>query len=677
MSSTTSTLNARLASFKAKSAELTVQEVKVPDSSADIMTLFESNSAARSDSANEWTIDVFPNIAEILAYVLLMSLQHARLTDHRDHAKSSVATIALYHMAIVYGFFLLNDLHIRPSPSAHARSWSQTAWKHDFAKFLLTLPVPEFLVPVLSQLHACQTDRTKNVFFIPSAAGFDHDHFFGRFFPLNMFAAIHDCTATLPGNSPRMDVLRNLFSRVLYRITAPAFLCTIPDLIGVTIDRTAATTANYINSKLYQVFTAVFNPVLFRDFQRRSSLATLSFRAPTFADNNVNAYDVLFAASSANLREMKVVLQAVSSVLSGHVVMKQNLGQFISSASGSAILKHGYSEFALPTWSHSTNNNKDQLFNAITLLNHQSETDRATDINFLQRPRNAIPPVNANAVIDARYATTAAPDTTVQIPANHQITRYWPFSLRVTANPNPLVRYPAHNNNDLVLFDEDRHVVPRVLVLDTDGTKTVSAHLATLSGKIIEAFELDASAVDHPNAWKSLGLQNSMFADSAIAYKYVRRSKSYRPRNFALNLMVRTRAAPVSTQRLPFTTLLHDRTQFLLPRFLTATNNANPTVPGVRLLDNVVHSHFVQSIVSARTVDATDNAAHNDEVANMPLGRLHVWSPYTYTPFESDDEPLPAIGESRHYFLTNLRTLFGTDFNMVELKHPFEALPVV
>jgi hypothetical protein len=46
-------LTARLASLKAKTAELTVQEVKVPDSSADILMLFQGNSAARTDSANE------------------------------------------------------------------------------------------------------------------------------------------------------------------------------------------------------------------------------------------------------------------------------------------------------------------------------------------------------------------------------------------------------------------------------------------------------------------------------------------------------------------------------------------------------------------------------------------------------------------------------------------------
>lgn len=111
-------------------------------------------------------------------------------------------------------------IYVRPAPSAHARVWAETSWKNDFANFLLSLPLPEFLAPILSQFHSFQTERTKNVFFVPSAAGFDHDQFFGRVFPLNMFAAIHDCTATLPGNSTRNQVLQDLYSRVLYTLFA-------------------------------------------------------------------------------------------------------------------------------------------------------------------------------------------------------------------------------------------------------------------------------------------------------------------------------------------------------------------------------------------------------------------------------------------------------------------------
>jgi hypothetical protein len=668
------TLASRLSSLKTKTAELTVQEVKVPDSSADILTLFQGNSAARSDSSNEWIIDVFPNMIPIIMYVMLMSLQHAGLTEHRVHAKTSVATIGLYHMTIVYGFFLLNDLYVRPFPSAHARAWSQTSWKNEFAVFLLSLPVPEFLVPILSQLHACQTERTKNVFFIPSAAGFEHNQFFGRFIPLNFFSEIHDCTATVPGNTPRLQVLHDLFSRILY--STPTHTYQIPHFIGVTIDQHVATTANTFNSKLYQIFTSVFNPVLFRDFQRRSSLASINLKAPVYTTATPNAYDVLFSSGSSNLREMKVVLQAVSSILSSHVVCKQTLGQFISSASGNAILKHGYSTYALPTWSSNYNLADPNAFTFVTLLHTVNEDERAADISFLQTP--PVVPPQPILVDDVYVAANADPGIPVDLPAGHQIVRTWPWSLRRTMNPANF--WPSATNNEhFIQFDDSLHTNPRVLVLDTDGDKTVTAHLATLTGKILESFELDGSTIELPDVRKSLGMQNCLFADSAIPYKYVQPATEFYPR--AANSLPGPihRSKPNSQPRLPASSLLHDRTTIMLP--VLRTHVVEPvlpaTLPGMTPRNNAYWLRYVQSFLGFRTVDGSNNAIARDSAPATPDARLLLWSPYTYTPYEDDDEPLPDLSQSRHYYLTNLRTIFGTDFNLIEIKHPYEALPVV
>nr|DBA44348.1 TPA_asm: hypothetical protein [Betapartitivirus sp. 'pemphredoni'] len=673
MSSTS--ITARLNALKAKTASVTFTEVKTPVPSADILELFRANSAARTDSSNDWIIDVFPTMTPTMMYTMLMSIRHANATQHREHSKTSVATICMYHMSIVYGFFLLNDLHVRPTPSAHARTWAEVSWKYDFATFLLDLPVPEFLTTILSQYHAFETDRTKNVFFIPSAAGYDHDQFFGRVFPLNMFAAIHDCTANLPGNSSKTDVLRDLYSKVLYTITAPAFSCVIPDLIGVTINQVTPTTANYMNSKLFQVFNSVINPVLFRDFQRRSSLAAISFKSPTFANQHVNAYDMLFSATSANLRELKVVLQAVSATLSDAVPCKTTLGKFIAENTSSAIIKHGYSTFPLPTWSHSDNAAKPASFNLMTQYSLVSEEERAEDFCFLQRPTAAIP--HDNALNDVRFVANAETNVTLTLPANHSIIRTWPLCLRVNnAGENG---FPRHNNDDLVKFLDYIHTAPSVLVLDTDGSLTVDAHLALLAGKIIESFELDGSTVEMPNAAKSLGMQNCMFADSAIPYRYVRPGSFYHPRGAGTILPPLNRATPNSRPRLPASNFLHDRLKIMLPNFNVAINEAAvaDTLPGMTRVTPVNVLRYVQSFLGFRTVDGSSNAAELDAVPAMPDGELMLWSPYTYTPYESDDYPTPDLSASKHYYLSNLRTIFGTDYNLVQVKHPYEALPVV
>lgn len=659
---------------KHKSVTIAFQEAKIATPSANLLTLFESNSAARSDSSNQWIIDVFPNMVPILMYVMLTALGHANKIDHRDHAKASVATICMYYMTVVYGFFLLNDLYVRPAMSAHARSWKEISWKEDFVSFLLTLPVPEFLVSVLQQFKSFTTDRTKNVFFIPSAAGYDHDIFFGRIFPLNMFAAIHDCTATLPGNSTRMQVLQDLYSRVLYTITQPGFKCLIPDLIGISIDQTTATTANYMNSKLYQVFSAVFNPVLFRDFQRRTSLAALSFQAPIFATNHINAYDVLFSATSANVRELKVVLQAVSALLADTTKATMTLCQVINDTSGNAIIKHGYSTYALPTWIHGENANKPNLFKAIDTQHHVTYEERAQDISFLQRPTAAV--AATHLAKDVIFATSTEPETPVALPANHQITRFLPFNLVCrTDQDHP---FPRHDNEDLVKFDENIHATPSVLVLDTDGDLTVTAHLATLTGKIIESFELDGSTIEMPNASKSLGLQNCMFADSAIPYKYVVPGTVICARAANSVPTVLNRAPPNNRPRLPASSFLYDRTIVMLPRYNQHIVEEHVLhLPGFTVKQPVNQVTYGQSFIGFRTDDSTDNAQAIDDVPGMKQSRVILWSPFSYTAYESDEYPSPDLSASRHYFLCNLRTIFGTDYNLVKVKHPYEAMPVV
>jgi hypothetical protein len=675
--STNNTLSARLAAFKSKTADLIVTDVKVPDSSADVLTLFESNSAARADSANEWTIDVFPNMIPIMMFVLLIALQHAGLTDHRNHAKSSVATIALYHSALVYGFFLLNDMYVRPSPSAHARSWLQSSPRSLFASFLLSLPVPDVLVPILAQFYASETERSRNVFVVPSAAGFAHSYHFGKFIPLTAFAAIHDCTATMPGNSPRLDVLKDLFNRDLYTIDQAnpvyQFSCSIADIIGVTMDQVNNNTFNFVNSKFYQIFTAVFNPVLFRDFQRRSTLATLSLKAPEFDSMYPNAYDVLFGYSSANLRELRVVLQAVSSVLSGRVQMKKNLGQVISDASGAEIFRHGYSTYALPTWSSNFNLTSTQI-DAMTKYTHVSEEDRATDISFLTAPTTR--PSATNSV--AAVSIVDENGTPATLPSNRKIRNNFPFS-RVYDTTNSRVPWPSLTR-DLVLFNDAIHTTPRVLVLDILGDKTISAHLATLAGKIIESFELDGTTIEVPNVDKPLGLQNCLFADSAIPYKYVIPALLFHPRSAGSILPPLRRAPPNPQPRLPASSLLRNRLAIANPIFTPTTIDSLPLqvdFPGMTTLPHVDWIRYAQSFIGLRTCSGASNSTPEDAVPGMDTGRLYVFSPYSYTPYEDDDEPTPDLSESRSYFLTNLRTLFGTDYNLIEVKHPYEAMPVV
>nr|QLC36793.1 capsid protein [Sarcosphaera coronaria partitivirus] len=670
------TVSAKLSALKAKTADLIVTETKIPDVHSNTLDLFQDNSAAKADSANEWIIDLYPSQVTIFMYLLNMASTLNAKIDHKEHAKSSLPIVAMYLMTIYHGFFLLNDIHVRPSPSAHAQSWTQTSWKATFVQYLLTLPVPEFMEPIFKQLTATETERTKNVFLIPSAAGFQHDIFYGRFFPLNFFTHIHDCIATMPGNSTRMAIINDLMPRILYKLRPTAgngFDSVLADLVGITPTSAADHHGHYCASKLYQVFTSIFNPVLFRDFHRRSSLSTIDLATPTFKTMTPNAYDVLFSATSLNLKELKVVLQSMTKILSPHVPMKRNLCQVIASGSGINAFAHGYSDFALPTWTSNMNLPAAAPFPQLADLKSETPLQRAERISFAQelatRPQIA---AELEDVELSKRDGAANPDARVN-------RRFWPWSLlKVTdaADPRP-------KTADFVLATEDNIdllAYPKVLVLDISGDKTTDAYLSTLTGKIIESFEIDGVTIEHPNATKSLGLQNCMFADSAIPYKYVLRSLRFYTRDKGTILPPLRRSPAVSKPLLPAATLLHNRLEIRLPELnKQVADSINYTgLPGFTKLADSGWIRYAQSFLGFRTV-YSDNAAANDAVPHMENGRLHLFSPYSYTPYEDQEaeDLLPNMEESRHYFLTNLRTIFGTDFNLVELTHPFEAMPVV
>jgi hypothetical protein len=94
------------------------------------------------------------------------------------------------------------------------------------------------------------------------------------------------------------------------------------------------------------------------------------------------------------------------------------------------------------------------------------------------------------------------------------------------------------------------------------------------------------------------------------------------------------------------------------------------------LLDNVDWISYAQSFLGFRVTDPSGSRPNTRDIPGMEHGTLLVWSPYTYISYEDSDDVTPDYAATHRYFLTNLRSFFGTDYNLVEMKHPFEALPV-
>jgi hypothetical protein len=278
--------------------------------------------------------------------------------------------------------------------------------------------------------------------------------------------------------------------------------------------------------------------------------------------------------------------------------------------------------------------------------------------------------------------------TRVAIPADRQIRHFWPFSLLSnTSHANTARPFPSLTN-DVLLFDENSHVTPRTLLLDIDNDLKSASPLPLLAGKIIYSFELDGTTIEHPNADKALGMQNVLFADSAIPFERTIFSTKFHPRTAGSVLPPLKRAVANATRSLPAASLLHDRTKVYLPSVPAGpwspthwrtpiVDPATPThLPGFTKRDNVDWIRYAQSFIGFRTTKPTDADHAASDVPGMDNGRLHVWSPYTYITYEDSDDVTVNYSATHRYWITNLRSFFGTDYNLVEMKHPFEALPV-
>jgi hypothetical protein len=659
-----SSLSDKLAAFSKKVPEFTVKSVTPPETSADFLTLFESNSAAMTASSNVWTIDVFPSQVTVLAYIMSLASTYSGLLDYKHTPKLSTATITAYMLSLYQGFFLLHDMYVRPSTSSHAQLWLDSSARKEFADFLLSLPVPSGLEIIFSQLFPTTTDRTRNVFFIPSAAGFSYRHFYGRFFPVSIFTHLHDIAASLPSNSPPATVFNEILKQQIFKVTSTTtFTSHLADYFGYDITTANAT---FLNAKFHQLFTSVFNPVLFRDYQRRSQMSTIDLAVPTFTTSDPNAYDMLFSYTAPNIKELKIVLQSVATAMFDKVPSTQNLGKLISDASGNNILSHGYSDFAVPTWIHNATVTTAEL----TRPKPASFYHRAQEMTFLAP--GTLPTANT----DATWYTlnNGAPNTTVS--------PIWPLSL-VMRNPSTTAHVPALSS--FLTIDEDNQTqfgYPRVLVLDISGSSTIDAHLATLSGKIIESLELDGTTIEHPNVFKSLGMQNCIFSDSLIPYNRTVWSTRFKKYDTATSTdrlpRPLARSKPVSTTSLPAASFLTDRTKVVIPNVQhKIRDTAVPAeLPGFTYLADVNWLSAIQSFIGFRT--ATSSTSTADTIPGM-LGHLFVWSPYSYTSYEDDQNEYNRTSHAndRRYFLTNLRSLFGTDYNLTMVDHPLDAMPAL
>jgi hypothetical protein len=679
----------RTSSLSQKARTIEYNDTKIPSCPPDIITQFRNASGLKTDHSNRFVIDVFPNMTPIFCYILFNVSNTYRRLEPSDHAKLSQSTYAMYCFAILYGYILGCDLVHRDSISPAACEYERDPIRRRFIDYLMDLPVPDFMSTLLLRLAPTTDERKPNVQFCPSAQGVSLHTHFGKIYPLLFFAQIHETICDTSSSKSKNFIRQSLFSRSILNVTT--FSATrhhtkfgIHHFLGYLY--TLNTSTDNYGSKLNQVFDSLFNPSLFRDYQKRATLANLSLQTPTYATANINPYDLLFSISNQTalrtISEYQTVFDAISPLVQGNVPCSKNLASHLTSVSGSNILSHGYSAPALPTYcappgtSKSNDPSTDLPVDPNPLAHgypdHLITTDTfASSINFLQKPTDTTLPVNR---------ILNQPEGTCRTDGTHPVRLTnvsWPWNM--LHNDDATSNSPDYDT-DYIQYNDLEFLYPPVRVMIPHTNDPVDAPLVTLFGMIIESLELDGTTVPVPDPSLVLGIENSFFFDSAVPYNLTIYATSFYARASHLKLFARRRAQPLRQTREPASHLMIDRTTINVSRPAATTStivSIDQWFSGLTILQHVTTGLYQQSFFGFKSADTRDHAANDDQPSGMPHGRLYVWSPYTYTSFtESDANNTNDPSSTRSYFLTNMRTFFGTGPQLIEVNHPYQAMPV-
>lgn len=375
----------------------------------------------------------------------------------------------------------------------------------------------------------------------------------------------------------------------------------------------------------------------------------------------MNFYDLMFSAAPANLSELRTVFQSISGAMKGNVKCPGDLASFFLSFSGQDIIRHGYQFYAIPTWHHTAISFPTSNFTRPTRV---SPDDFSIAVRYLRTPTHP-----------GTVALTQ-PTGTCQTDASHGVTVTFDSGLN-RVRPDDRTPYYPSLTSDFILFSESLHLYPKVYVFTLTGS-SVDAWDATAFGLVIESADLDGTVIPVPNPDLSLGIENTWFSESAIPLRNCYWSIMFdtsATTSFA-RAMNRT-IAPRQT-RFPAGSLLNDRTKIRIPRY---NANSSPMAtthlcfPGLTPTNNVNWSTWIQNFLGFRTADNRSHLPTDDVIPGMTR-QLLVWSPYTFVGYEGEEEFDADFEKNHTYFITNFRTIFGTDVPLIEVTNGLDAMPI-
>jgi len=501
-----------------------------------------------------------------------------------------------------------------------------------------------------------------------------HKTHFGRIYPLSMYTNIHDTAATSNSRSDPALVNHELLTNTLFSVQTSKdnyFKVDTGMLIASNVTGDSPNTFSYLNNKVNQVFQSLFNPVIIRAMQQKQSFAPINLTPLKFKSLNYNPYLMMFSLNQRNASELRTVLSSVASTFQGIIKCPGDLASLYTNLSGVSILSHSYSAYALPTFHATHVPYNDAVKSKYTPL--ESE-DFAKKINFLQQPDQATLAANPQTRTTLKYPTND--------PADKKIKDFDPNLYMITDEDFPTQESKFDPQNDeFIQYDEDDYLYPRLRYMNPYEESSVDAWLSSVTGLIIENLSLTGSIVPHPDVNLLLGAENSYFAQSAISYKETVLATSFTIGNTSHVYTPNPEARHPSSQAA--VSLLTYVSSIVLPQATKTYVRSGITslTHGISNRPSVTMPEFFRTFFGFKIHD--NPASKHDSAVHEPISsnphQLYVFSPYTYVSRSFDyqwSSSSEDLAMSNVFFLTNFRTIFGTDVTLQEIAHPLDAMPI-
>jgi hypothetical protein len=726
--------SAALTAFKSTTV---YKAVSCPSAASNFLDAYKNASRPSTSLTNEFQIQTMPDFSPILMEIIYHVNKDMPKIDVKGDPKVSSTTYVAYCLTILYAHFALTDMHINPIRSRFAAQLLDDSEYHDYLQHCLTLPVPHFMLPILNVFKTTNTSERSNIWTAPSFAGFTHFTHFGRFFPINIFTNLHDYAASTTARIPPADAHIDIALLEVFSIKNYHYDTTNTTWSPITYAHAnffaslypSSDTTNprrnpnlFHSSKLNQVLEGLYNPVLFRAHQQRPNLSSLNLFPLEFDHANYNPYLVNLCLSHENVSELTTFTSTVASVLVDEGIAASDLSSVYSTYTSSTLLDHGYSAYPLPTWdadcTHVNTTIAEADFksgNNFIKFQGSSDTDHATRIAFKSsltspavtwthrtatlgridvsaRSTRADPQLDL-CTVTCVFVPSTTPSATISLARiQHQDTldnaSTFPIPTAPTANVTIADVTSANMAGfDIISYSTARDYEPSVKVLQIPSFDEVTAHQIPLRGMVIFSEELTGSIVPHANPGTGIAQDNAMFLQSGITFNL-----THLATNFSSRVPVPSRMTvprPLDCMIQPAVTRLRHHTRTYHLTFAPQTLDLGTSIlhPGLTTADDTILPAYTQTHIGYDIQVRPGRRAPTHiqtQPPSTPNQHLLVWSPYT---FVSSTSPLDWTHEDlidtriphplTHYvFLTNMRTIYGLNSILGEVRSASAAMPV-